>query len=137
MQVTPSVKRDEQSAAFFDAAAEGTLLVPRCDNCGKWVTPYVVFGSVSRLCRNCHSGRLEWQPTSGAGTLVTWTLIPGVVRVVEGAPVQASGIVELAEGPWLTCALDIPVGDLAVGLSVRVGFARPGGGEPIPVFRAN
>jgi hypothetical protein len=51
--------------------------------------------------------------------------------------VQASGIVELAEGPWLTCALDIPVGDLAVGLPVRVGFARPAGGEPIPIFRSN
>jgi uncharacterized OB-fold protein len=132
-----SVKRDEQSAAFFDAAAEGTLLALQCDNCGTWVTPYVVFGSVSRLCRNCHSGKLEWQATSGSGTLVTWTLIPGVPAVVEGAPVQVSGIVELTEGPWLMCALDIPVGELAVGLAVRVGFARPGGGEAIPVFRAN
>ena len=132
-----SVKRDDESAAFFDAAAEGTLLALHCDNCGKWVSPYLVYGSVSRVCRNCHSGRLEWQATSGTGTLITWTLIPGVPPVVEGAPVQASGIVELTEGPWLTCALDVPVSDLAVGLPVRVGFARPGGGEPIPVFRPN
>lgn len=132
-----SAKRDEESAAFFDAAAQGTLLALCCNNCGKWVSPYLLHGSVSRQCRSCHSDQLEWQPTAGTGTLLSWTLIPGVPPVVEGAPVQASGIVELTEGPWLTCALDIPPGDVAVGLRVRVGFARPGGGEPIPVFHSN
>jgi uncharacterized protein len=135
--VQMSAKRDEESAAFFDAAAEGTLLARRCGNCSHWMSPYLFRGSVGPRCPSCHSGQLEWHPTAGTGRLVAWTLIPGVPPLVEGAQVQASGIVELAEGPWLSCALDIPGDELAVGLSVRVGFARPGGGEPIPVFRAN
>src|ERR671933_1660024 len=129
-----SVKRDDESAAFFDAAAEGTLLALRCGNCGKWVSLYLVYGTVSRVCRNCRSGRLEWQATSGTGTLITWTLIPGVPPVVEGAPVQASGIVELTEGPWLTCALDVPVSDLAVGLPCAWASPDPGAANRSPSF---
>jgi hypothetical protein len=135
LTVQLSARRDDESAIFFDAAAEGTLLALQCDRCGRWVSPYLLHGGVRTACPSCHSGRLRWQPTAGTGAVVSWTLLPGVPPVVEGAPVQVSGIVELTEGPWLTCALDVPPADLAVGLAVRVGFARPGDGEAVPVFR--
>ena len=124
------VTRDEASAPFFDAALEGRLLARRCDDCGHWVAPYTRMGQVLERCPNCTSPRLSWAAASGDATLVTWT----VVHSREG-PARPVGIVELAEGPWMTVGIDADPAALAAGEALRVAFDRPGGGEPVPVFR--
>ncbi len=124
------VSRDEASAAFFDAAASGQLLIRRCAACGHWQAPYTRGGVALDRCAQCTSERLEWAPASGDATLVTWT----VVHSREGAAPPV-GVVELAEGPWLTAPLDADPGGLAAGMALFVGFSRPDGGEPVPVFR--
>ncbi|MCP9948203.1 OB-fold domain-containing protein [Actinomadura madurae] len=85
--------------------------------------------------------RATWNgaPPPGVGELVSWTVRPGR-RGEDGrrAPDQVIGIVETAEGPWLTLRLVDAAGrGLAVGMAVRVDFVRPEGGEAMPVGRVS
>jgi uncharacterized OB-fold protein len=127
---TPVV-RDEASAPFFDAAAEGRLLIRRCAACGHWIAPYQRMGASLDRCPACTSDRLEWAAAAGTGILVTWTVVHGRTGGAE----RTVGVVELAEGPWLTAPLDADPAGLVAGTEMAVGFERPGGGEPVPVFR--
>ena len=131
-----AIVRDEASAPFFDAAADGRLLIRRCGACGHWVAPYLRMGATLDRCPACSSDRLGWAEASGRGTLVTWTVVhPGRREPAEvGAGAHAVGVVELDEGPWLTARLDADGADLTAGMAVAVAFVRPGGGEPVPVF---
>jgi len=126
-----SVARDDASAAFFDAAASGGLLIRRCRACGHWIAPYLRMGATIERCTVCTSDALEWTPAEGTGTLVTWT----VIHERADDATHTVGVVELAEGPWLTARVDADPALLAAGAAMEVGFDRPGGGEPVPVLR--
>lgn len=118
-----AVVRDEFSAPFFDAAAEGRLLLRYSPSSGEWSEPAAL------VCAVTQAADLEWREASGRGELVSWTVKPGR---------PAIGIVELEEGPWLTLLL--PGADpatLAVGTPVRVEFVRPEGSECLPVGRVS
>jgi uncharacterized OB-fold protein len=128
--------RDSYSAPFFDAAANGTLLARQCGN-GHWLAPYVAYGSTLSSCPFCGDGDLSWAAVEGTATLVSWTVIAGMPAVTGGNAEQISGIVELAEGPWVYAAIDVPPDQLTEGLSLTVDFVRPGDGEPVPVFRTD
>jgi uncharacterized protein len=123
------IARDEASAPFFEAALSGQLLIRRCDVCGHSVAPYSRMGLVLERCPNCTSPRMSWAGASGEATLVTWT----VVHTREG-PSRPVGVVELAEGPWMTAGIEADPETLSAGMALRVAFERPGGGEPVPVF---
>jgi uncharacterized OB-fold protein len=122
--------RDSYSAPFFDAAASGTLLARRCAD-GHWLAP----GFPVSSCPTCGDSTLSWAPVQGTATLVSWTVIAAMPSVTGGQPEQVSGIVELTEGPWMYAAIDATPDRLAVGQPLTVDFARPGDGEPVPVFR--
>ncbi|WP_344940420.1 OB-fold domain-containing protein [Actinomadura miaoliensis] len=132
LSLTPVV-RDEHSAPFFDAAAEGTLLLRYSPSSGEWSEPSAVVCSVTQ------TRDLEWRPAAGTGELVSWTVKPGR-RGADGvpAPDRVIGLVELTEGPWLTLRLvDAEGPELRAGLPVRVEFVRPEGSEPLPVGRVH
>lgn len=131
-----SIARDEASAPFFDAAAQGVLMYQRCAHCGYAQLP---IGTVRARCRSCGRNEAAWTPASGDATLVSWTSSP--IRTPEGsAPGPVIGLVELAEGPWLETQLRAPTevpadpAELVEGRALRVAFERPEGSEPIPVF---
>ncbi|MBE1536959.1 Zn-ribbon domain-containing OB-fold protein [Actinomadura algeriensis] len=130
MDLTP-VLRDEHSAPFFDGAAEGVLVLRYSPNSGEWSAP------AASVCAVSQARDLEWRAAAGTGELVSWTVKPGRPGGDgEPAPDQVIGIVELAEGPWLTLRLvDVDPAGLRTGQPVRVGFVRPDGGEAMPVGR--
>lgn len=122
------VVRDDFSAPFFEAAAEGRLLLRFSPSSGAWSEPAARFCSVSQ------AADLEWREAGGAGRLVTWTVKPG--RATEDRPAVPTviGIVELDEGPWLSLLLPQADPDgLVVDAPVRVAWARPEGSEVLPV----
>lgn len=122
------VVRDDHSAPFFEAAAEGRLLLRFSPSSGEWSEPAARFCSVSQ------ADDLEWREASGAGSLVSWTVKPG--RATEDRPAVPTviGIVELEEGPWLPLQLpDVDPADLSVGRGVRVEWVQPEGSEHLPV----
>jgi uncharacterized protein len=129
----PSVTRDEWSAPFFDGTAAGKLVMPRCPD-GHFMALTQGYGGHAIYCHVCGSPDLEWQPVSGAATLVSWV----VPHARSGEPTAVAGIVQLAEGVWLNALLDVPPdADLEPGQPLMVGFVPTNGGEAIPVFRPN
>jgi uncharacterized protein len=113
--------RDAASAAFFDAAAEGTLLLKFSPSSGHWSAP------TATACELTQAPDLEWRPATGRGALVSWTVIPA-------QPPTVVGIVELDEGPWLTVQLvDDAERRVRAGATVTIEFVRPEGGEAVPV----
>ncbi|GAA2853136.1 OB-fold domain-containing protein [Streptosporangium fragile] len=129
MTLTPVV-RDDRSAPFFDAAARGVLLLRYSPSRGEWSEPAAL------LCSVTQADDLEWREAAGEGRLVSWTVIPGRAKDDRPAADTVVGIVELVEGPWLTLRLvDAAGAELKAGLPVRVAFARPEGGEAMPVGR--
>ena len=125
------VERDEASAAFFDAAGEGRLVIRRCTTCGHLYPPH------QTTCPD--GGPLEWVEAAGTATLVTWSVDHGAGISPELTSATGDGeviaIVELAEGPWLHTAVPgVDPAALVAGMPMRVGFRALGGGEPVPTF---
>jgi uncharacterized protein len=118
----PAVQRDEASAAFFDAAARGELLVWRCPRSGD------VLGPQARTCPSCGSARLEPFPASGRGTLVSWAVVhQAPVPSLAPAVPYVTGVVELEEGAWLMVRLVECAGrELAAGTPVSARFLPSG-----------
>jgi uncharacterized OB-fold protein len=128
--VLAQVLRDEFSAGFFDAAAEGRLAVRRCEN-GHFLPATLGYMGPATRCPDCLSPNIDWVSACGDATLVSWT----VTHAKDGSSNQVAAMVELAEGPWMTVALDVePDADLQVGDPLRVIFVCSEGGEYVPVF---
>ena len=129
----PAVLRDDASAAFFDAASRGELLVKRGPS-------GTVLAPEARTDPRTGSSDLQPWVAAGDGTLVSWAVVHRAPLPALAASVPyVSAIVELAEGPWLMARLmvDDP-SRLRVGDRVRVRFERSGDseeeGEVVPVF---
>ncbi|WP_433506265.1 Zn-ribbon domain-containing OB-fold protein [Pseudonocardia halophobica] len=133
MSSFPLVERDEASAAFYDAAARGELLMQRGPS-GAVLPPE------ARTDPDSGSADLEPVVVSGKGTLVSWVVVhqAPLPALAEAVP-YVTAVVELAEGPWLMVRLlaDDPAG-LRAGAQVRVRFVPSGSeeepGEVLPVF---
>lgn len=113
-----------EAVPFWQAAAEGRLLIRSCKSCDQ---PYYF---PRPLCPFCMSDRTDWLAASGCGTIYTFA----VGR--QGRANVASAIVELDEGPKLTVSIvDSDAHSLAIGQAVRVKFPPPAdGGPPRPAF---
>lgn len=124
----PAARRDDKSAPFFDAAANGRLEIKRCPADGQLLAPE------ASSCDRCGGAELEWAPAVGSGQLVSWTVVH---RAPTGAHAElvpyTVGIVELLEGPWLYARIvDTP--RPAVGLRLQARFVHPDDGDGYPVF---
>lgn len=64
----PSPKITPLSAPYWEAAAQGRLLLQKCTGCGK-VRHYP-----RMLCDACHSFGTEWVQASGRGKVHSWTV---------------------------------------------------------------
>lgn len=56
----PVPATNPENAPFFAAAAEGRLLIGRCEACGK------AHYYPRRSCPHCFSDRVDWQPAGSA-----------------------------------------------------------------------
>jgi uncharacterized OB-fold protein len=113
-----------ETAAYWQAAAEGRLLLRHCEACGRshhYPRP---------ICPHCGSDRTAWRQASGQGTIHTFS----VMRRIDEP--YAIGYVDLAEGcRMLTQFVDAEFDALRIGAPVQVAFRDLGQGYPVPVFR--
>ena len=69
----PSMLRDPFADAwtqpFWDAAADGRLVAPKCTTCGTFVLPPQPF------CFTCQNQAFEWVDLPGTGTIYTYTVV--------------------------------------------------------------
>lgn len=120
---------DPATAAYWDAAADGRLVLPWCRACAR------AFWYPRGFCPRCGGEELEWREASGDATVYSWT----IVRRAGGPWAEALPFVlahvALAEGPVVPANLvDVAADDLVVGLPVRPVFERAAD-EDLPVLR--
>jgi len=108
-----------ETKAYWDAAAQGKLLVRHCTACGeKHHYPRT-------LCPFCFSDRTEWSEGSGRGTVYSFS----IMRRAPEPYVMA--YVTLAEGPtMMTNIVDCDFDKIKVGQAVKVVFKPTENGKP-------
>jgi len=100
--------------SFFEEARAGRLTALRCAGCGALVVPPKEF------CPTCQARRWEPVPLSGAGNVISFTVIriPPRGRAPE-AP-YAVAVVKLDEGlSMLGRLVEIPLDTIRIGLPVK------------------
>ncbi|MFE0453405.1 Zn-ribbon domain-containing OB-fold protein [Streptomyces sp. NPDC058914] len=116
---------DAFTRAYWDAAAEGRLLIRRCGACGR------AHHYPREFCPYCWSEDVTWETASGRATLYTWSVVHrnDLPPFGERTPYVAA-VVDLAEGPRMaTEVVGVRVEDLRAGSELWVAF-RAG----VPVF---
>jgi uncharacterized protein len=125
---------DDLSAGYWEAAAAGTLALPRCAVCGRYALP------PTAVCPNCASSepRYTTQPVEGGGTVRSWTIVrdsflPGfaddVPYVLVDVELDAQSSIRMIGR--LVDGVDAP---LAVGNHVLVTFDQLAEGVAVPAF---
>ena len=115
--VNPEIK------PFFDAAAQGNLMLKKCAACGQ------THHYPRAICPFCASERTEWITASGRGTIYSYI----VMRRAE-VP-YAIAYVTLDEGPsMMTNLVQCDFDSLRIGQRVKVVFKPTDGGPPVPMF---
>lgn len=117
---------DAESEPYWDAARRGQLVVQHCGDCDeRQFYP-------RRLCRNCWSRELTFEPVDGTGTVHTYTRchVAGQPGYDDETPYAVAQVAldlpapnPSGRGVRLTTHVDCPDEGLAVGLLVRVAFA--------------
>jgi uncharacterized protein len=119
------------TAEFYAWCRRGQLRFQRCTDCG-------TFRHVPReICAECNSFAWEWAPSSGRGTVFTWTVVnralhPAFADAIPLAPV----VVEMEEGVRLLANMvDCAPHELAIGMPVEVVFEAVTPEVTLPRFR--
>ena len=112
-----------ETQAFWDATAEGKLLIKKCTACGE---PHFY---PRTYCPFCFSDKTEWVEASGSATVYTYS-------VMRRAPVPyAIAYVTLAEGPTIMSNIvDCDLDAIKIGQAVKLVFKPSEGGPPVPMF---
>jgi uncharacterized protein len=112
----------EPTREFWAGAAQGRLVIPRCDGCGR-LTWYP-----QPTCRHCQSTAFTWSTMSGRATLFSWVVVihPFLAQFRSKVPF-VSALVALAEDPAVRLAteiVDVAPSSLRFDLPVEAVF-RP------------
>ena len=119
----PAPDANPETKPFWDAAAEGKLLIKTCRACGQ--THYYP----RALCPFCLSDQTEWTVAKGTGTIYSYS----VMRRAE-VP-YAIAYVTLDEGPsMMTNVVQCDFDTLKIGQRVKIAFTPTEGGPPVPTF---
>ncbi|MEU3352556.1 Zn-ribbon domain-containing OB-fold protein [Streptomyces sp. NPDC037389] len=125
---------DDFTRPYWDAAAEGRLLIRRCRaaGCGR------AHHYPREFCPYCWSTDVGWEEAGGGATLYTWSVVHRNDLPPFGSRLPyAAAVVDLDEGPRMTAeVIDCPEGELRIGMRLRVAYrGLPDTGVVVPVFR--
>ena len=120
----------ELTRPFWNAAAQGRLLLPRCNACGRhFFRPEVA-------CTHCFATDWQWVEASGRGRLYSYTVVhrapaPGFVVPFVLA------VIDLDEGPaMLSNLVRCDEREIRIGMAVKVAFEQVAQGVHLPRFEA-
>lgn len=119
---------DDTSAPYWQAAAEGTLVIKNCPACGRahWYP--------RDHCPYCKHSSTEWITASGRGHIYSFTVVQqNASSAFRDQIPYAIGLVTLVEGARVFAYLRSPVDRLQVGAAVAVDFEQAGEAW-LPVF---
>lgn len=119
----PALKYFAAEKPFIEAAEQGVLAVPKCTACGRmhwYPRPF---------CPFCCSEAIAWEPSSGKGTIYSFSVLRHPT-----APYSIA-YVTLDDGPTLmTNIVDCSFDALRIGGRVRLAWRRDEDGRPWPAF---
>jgi uncharacterized OB-fold protein len=128
----PAPVPDPLTQFFWDAAAAGTLMIQRCNDCGKHIHP------PRPICRACLSLDLAPVEVSGRATLYSWTIAEQAFHpyFADKLPyVYATVELEGQRTKLITNIVDCPIEDLRVDMPVEVVFEPLTDTITLPKFR--
>ncbi|MFD0309605.1 Zn-ribbon domain-containing OB-fold protein [Streptomyces sp. NPDC127119] len=110
---------------YWDAAADGRLLLRRCGACGR------AHHYPRECCPHCWSEAVTWERATGHATLYTWSVVHRNDLPPFGSRTPyVAAVVDLEEGPrMMTEVVECAEGDLRVGMALEVAFRVEGEGE--------
>ena len=119
-----------ETQPFWDAAAEGRLVLPRCDACA------TVIWYPRLFCPACGSTEVSWFDASGRGTVHSCTVTRKGGGAYRHAGPYVLAYVELEEGPRvLTNVVGCPPEEVHIGQAVEAVFDPTGEGPSLLRFR--
>ena len=120
----PAPETNPETKPFWEAAAQGRLLIKKCVTCGE------AHFYPRAICPFCGSDKTEWVTASGRGTVYSYS-------VMRRVPVPyALAYVTLEEGvSMMTNIVDCDLDAIRIGQPVTVTFKPTEGGPPVPMFR--
>jgi len=115
---------------FWDAAAEGRLLLPRCNACGRhFFRPEVA-------CTHCFATDWRWTEASGRGSLYSYTVVHRAPAPGFEVPFVLA-VVELVEGPTMFSNLvGCADADIRIGMALKLRFEQVATEVHLPRFEA-
>ena len=111
------------TAAYWQAADEGRLLVKRCTACGEH------HHYPRDICPFCLSEATEWREAAGTGTVYSFSTMG------QGEAAYTLAYVTLDEGPTMLTNL-VNADPWRIGQRVRAVFVPSEGGPAVPMFTA-
>jgi len=119
----PAPEANPETRPFWEAAADGRLLIGKCTSCGK---PHYY---PRAICPLCGSDTTELVQASGRGAVYSYS-------VMRRVPVPyALAYVTLDEGvTMMTNIVDCDLDAIRIGQRVRLVFKPSEGGPPVPMF---
>ncbi|SCZ11565.1 hypothetical protein SAMN02745898_110191 [Streptomyces sp. 136MFCol5.1] len=119
-----------ETKPYWEAAAEGRLVIQRCRDCARH--QFYPRG----FCTACLSDHLEWIESAGLGRIYTFTVcrIPAHPSMRDKVP-YAVAVIDLDEGVrLLTDIVDCPIDQVRIGARVEVRFERISSTCVLPQF---
>ena len=125
----PKPVPDADTQPFWDAAAQRRLVIPRCSACRRWIW------QPAPLCASCGATDPVWTEVTGAGVVVSWTVIhpPVLPAWADDVPFTVL-LVELARHVRMVGRLvDAPASALSIVAPVALRW-RTDAGISLPAW---
>ena len=123
-RIIPSPPISVEHDQYWAAANEGVLLLPRCQDTGKF------FWYPRKISPFTLSQNVEWIPASGKGVIYTYSIMR------RADPPYAIAFVTLEEGvTMMTNIVECDLDAIAIGQAVEVVFRDTEDGQKVPVFK--
>lgn len=125
----PPIIRTHDNVFWFDAAAEGRLLIQRCSDCRTLRHP------PGPACPSCRSFEWDTVESGRRGTLHTYTVIHHPQDPAFTYPLVV-GLVDLEEGTRLVADIEgVDPDSVEIGMEVEVVFGAHAHDETLPRLR--
>jgi uncharacterized protein len=120
---------NSETKPFWDATAEGILLLPKCDSCSALIWYPRAF------CPACSGTDISWVSSVGTGTIYSFSITRKGSGVWAEVSPYVIAYVDLDEGPRvLSNVVGCAVEEVSIGMSVRVVFDKTGEGPAVYRF---
>lgn len=118
-----------ETAPYWEAAAEGRLLLQECTDCG------LVYHYPRAFCPDCFSEDVDWREAAGTGEVYSYSPAYTMSSWPEEDLPLVVAYVELDEGPRVVTNVDADPDDVEIGTRVRARFVGTERDDvAIPVF---